>query len=483
MYLVESQHEEGVLWSGSDDGLVYLTRDGGENWDDVTPTGMPEGIVNSIEVSPHDPATAYIVLMRYKFNDLTPYVYKTKNYGASWQRIDAGISDPYTFVRVVREDRKVQGLLFAGTETGLYVSWNDGQSWEKVQLNLPVVPINDLTIQDNDLVAATAGRSFWILDDLASLQQGKNVLGGDMPFLFQPKPQYRFEGSTAADYTPGLGQNPMQGIAFDYYLPAKDDSLEFYVEILNEQGEVIRTYSNQEDKSFSSWPGGPPKPAVLPSEKGVNRFAWDLRRETLPAVDKVFVYGDYRGSKVGPGNYTIRMVVEEDTLVTTAELLPDPAVGASPEDFQIQQEMLIDIEGIIRDMNESVNDLRSARQQLATYQKLLNDREDASALVDTAKAIAEAITDWENKLIQPNQKTFQDVINFNNKLNAELMNLKSFVDGPFPKVTTGAKERFEDLSKQWQEFADQRDQLLTVQMKQFNEIYRQLNLPAIILDR
>mgnify|MGYP006268077277 CR=1 FL=1 len=483
MYLTESPHEEGVIWSGSDDGLVYLTRDGGENWQNVTPSGMPEGIVNAIEVSSHDPAKAYIVVMRYKFNDLSPYIYMTKDYGASWKRIDDGIRDPYTFIRVVREDRKVSGLLYAGSETGLYVSWDDGQNWEEVQLNLPVVAINDLTIQDNDLVAATAGRSFWILDDLGAFQQGKNIIGNDQSYLFEPKPQYRMEGSTATDYVAGLGQNPMQGIAFDYYLPEKDDSLEFSIEILDQSGNILRTYSNAVDESFASWPGGPPKPDVLPAEKGVNRFAWDLRRETLPAVDKVFVYGDYRGSKVGPGRYTIRMILKEDTLRTTARLLPDPAVGAKPSDFAEQQEILTEIEDIIGNMHESVNDLRSARQQLSTYQKLLEDRAEAQALLDTAAVIQEAITIWERKLIQPNQKTFQDVINFNNKLNAELMNLKTFIDGPFPMVTTGARKRFKDLRVQWQQFAEERDRILQVDMMRFNEMYRELKLPAIILDR
>ncbi|MEQ9022803.1 MAG: hypothetical protein RLN82_08605, partial [Pseudomonadales bacterium] len=163
-------HEKGVIWVGSDDGLVHITKDEGANWTNVTPKGLQEGIINSIEVSPHDPATAYITVMRYKFNDLTPLVFKTNDYGASWTKITNGYDDPNGFVRVVREDPKVKGLLYAGTETGLYVSPDDGANWSKLQLNLPIVPINDLTIRQNDLVAATAGRSFWLLDDLSAIQ-------------------------------------------------------------------------------------------------------------------------------------------------------------------------------------------------------------------------------------------------------------------------------------------------------------------------
>ena len=170
MYLVESPHEEGVLWAGSDDGLVHITRDGGQNWKNATPKGLGEGIVNSIEVSPHDPATAYVVVMRYKSMDLKPYVFKTTDYGQTWTKIVNGITDPHTFVRVVREDPKRKGLFYAGTETGLYISLNDGMNWQPFQLNLPVVPINDMIFQDNDLVVATAGRSFWILDDVGALQ-------------------------------------------------------------------------------------------------------------------------------------------------------------------------------------------------------------------------------------------------------------------------------------------------------------------------
>ncbi len=481
MYLVESPHEKGTLWAGSDDGLVHITRDGGENWSNVTPPGLPESIINSIEVSPHDPGTAYIAVMRYKFNDLTPHIYKTADYGASWTRINNGIEGAQTFVRVVREDPKVKGLLYAGTETGLYVSFDDGGFWQKLQLNLPVVPINDLIIQDSDLVAATAGRSFWVLDDLGAIQQTKGSFGGDSIAIYKPKDTYRLFGGSSDEFVPGWGQNPREGVTFDYYLSSEKDTVELMLKVIAD-GKTIRTYSNQENEDFKSWPGGPPKPQVLPSKKGINRFTWDFRKETLPSVEKVFSYGDYRGSTVGPGAYTLRLILQGDSVETKATIKADPRIAVSEEVYAIQQRVLSNIEGTIAEIHESVNTMRSARDQLKSYKSLLEGKEEAKDLIDTADAIIGKIDEWEKELIQPKQKTFQDVINYGNQLNAELMNLKSYIDQADPTVTKGATDRLRDLKSEWAEYATVRDQIISVEMKAFNDLYKSSGLPAIILD-
>ncbi|MGB5500515.1 MAG: glycosyl hydrolase, partial [Maribacter sp.] len=245
MYLVESPHEKGVLWAGSDDGLIHITKDGGQNWDNVTPPNLLEGIVNSIEVSPHDPATAYVAVMGYKSMDLKPYIFKTADYGTTWSKITSGITGEHTFVRVVREDKKRKGLLYAGTETGLFISLDDGQNWQHFQLNLPVVPINDLIIQDNDLVIATAGRSFWILDDVAAIQ---NIDTPKQPIkIFKPKDTYRIFGGSTDKPVPGLGQNPKSGVTFDYYLDKKADSLDLELEVMF-NGKLLRTITNKKPK-------------------------------------------------------------------------------------------------------------------------------------------------------------------------------------------------------------------------------------------
>lgn len=478
MYLVESPHEKGVLYAGSDDGLVHITKNGGESWVNITPPDLKEGIINSIEVSPHDAATAYITVMRYKFMDLDSYIFKTYDYGQTWTKITNGINGEHTFARVVREDKKQKGLLYAGTETGLFVSLDDGMHWQPLQLNLPVVPINDLAIQDNDLIAATAGRSFWILDDLGAIQN--SVAPVSQLSIVTPKPSYRIFNGSSDKPVQGLGQNPKSGVTFDYFLPKKLDTTELKLEVLS-GGKVIRTITNQPKKDFKSWPGGPPKPDVLPSLKGYNRFTWDFTKDQVPAVDKVFVYGDYKGARVAPGTYTLRLSTEGQTVETQATVLPDPKVDGTPMDYAEQQSVLNKIDETLTQMHDAVNQMRTAKTQLTGYKKLLKDNETAKPLLENGDKLLERITAWEEKLIQPNQKTFQDVINFRNQLNAEFMHLKGFVDVAEPKVTEGAKERLRDLLAQWKTYEDEKNAIVDDGMQAYNQLYKSLDIPAIIL--
>ena len=477
-YLVESPHEKGILYAGSDDGLIHITKNGGQNWENITPKNIPNGIINSIEVSPHDAATAYVVVMRYKSMDLKPYIFKTNDYGQSWTKIVNGFTDPHTFVRVVREDKKQKGLLYAGTETGLYISLDDGKNWQHFQLNLPVVAINDIYIQDNDLVVATAGRGFWILDDVSAIQNISRKKESIQ--IFKPKNTYRLFGGSASKFIPGLGQNPKSGVTFDYYLAEALDSLELKLEVL-ENNTVIRTITNKKPKAFKSWPGGPGKPAVLPYKQGYNRFTWDFNRKTLPAVDNVFVYGNYNGSSVAPGVYTLRLTLDKQVSETKVTILPNPKIEATTSDFKEQQSVLAQIENTIRDIHKSVNNMRSAKSQLKKYAKLLKENENTKALVGKGKSLINRIDTWEQNLIQPKQKTFQDVINFNNKLNAQLMHLKGYIDVEDPKVTQGAKERLQDLLADWNVYKDERNTIINVEMLNYNTLYKELGLPAIII--
>lgn len=479
-YLVESQHEEGVLWAGTDDGLLHITKDGGQNWTNVTPLGINDGIFNSIEVSPHNPATAYVVVMRYKSMDLNSYIFKTKDYGATWTKITNGIMGEHTFTRVAREDRKQKGLLYAGTETGLFISLDDGLNWQPLQLNLPVVPINDLTIQDNDLVAATAGRAFWILDDLATIQNITAPKG--KATIFKPKDTYLFFGGSSEKPVPGLGSNPISGVTFDYYLEEKLDSTELKLEVL-QNNNVIRTITNQKPKDFKSWPGGPSKPQVLPSKKGYNRFTWDFKKENLPSVDKVFVLGGYQGSAVAPGTYTLKLSMGDVSSETTVTVLPNPKVKGTPADYAEQQKILNTIESTVTDIHEAVNAMRSAKSQLKQYSDLLKDNEAAESLVKKGDSLTKRITQWEENLIQPKQKTFQDVINFTNRLNSQLLNLHGYVDAVEPKVTAGAKQRLQDLLGQWSGLKNEHDAIINTEMKEFNDLYKKLGIPAIILSQ
>ena len=476
--MVESKHEKGVLWAGSDDGLLHLTKDGGQNWANVTPPNIPDGIINSIEVSPHDAATVYVVVMRYKSMDLNSHIFKTNNYGQTWSRIVTGITGEHTFTRVVREDPKQKGLLYAGTETGLFISLNDGQNWQPFQLNLPVVPINDLVFQDNDLVAATAGRAFWILDDVAAIQNINSPK--ETVQVFKPKDTYLIFGGSSDKPRPGLGDNPKSGVTFDYYLAKNADSLDLKLEVL-QGGKLLRTYSNKKPKKFKSWPGGPSKPQVLPSKKGYNRFTWDFRRENLPAIDKVFVFGGDAGANVGPGTYTLKLTVDGMTSETDVNVLANPKINANPSDYDEQQALLEGIESALKSIQESVNAMRSAKSQLEGYAKLLKDKEEAKQLLEQGDSLVKRIVSWEENLIQAKQKTFQDVINYNNKLNAQMIHLKGYVDAAEPKVTKGAKQRWADLQKDWQVYEVERKAIIDEEMKAYNTMYKELGLPALLM--
>lgn len=475
--LVESQHEQGVLYAGSDDGLLHITKNGGESWTNITPNGIKDGIINSIDISQHNPGTAYIVIMRYKSMDLNSYVFKTNDYGQNWTKIVTGLNDPNGFARVVRADKKQQGLLYAGTETGLYVSNDDGAYWQRLKLNLPVVAINDLMIQDNDLVAATSGRGFWILDDLGALQNKRSY--SKAIEIITPKDTYRIFGGNSKAV--GQGQNPKSGVTFDYYLNKNVDSLELTLEVL-QNSEVIRTYTNKKDPSFKSWPGGPSKPQVLGSKKGVNRFTWDFRRDPLPSIHKVFIFGGLSGSRVAPGKYTLRMTLGDVVSETEATILPNPKVLSSSEDFVAQQKILVSIENTVKEMHESVNQMRSAKTQLTTYAKLLKNNTNTDTLIEKGEELLKRINRWEKNLIQAKQKTFQDVINFNNRLNAQLIQLKSYIDQANPKITKGAKERFDDLMNDWEVYKNERDTIINTEMKAYNVLFKTLNIPALILD-
>ncbi|PPK85650.1 photosystem II stability/assembly factor-like uncharacterized protein [Neolewinella xylanilytica] len=477
-YMIASPHQAGELWVGTDDGRVWVTRNEGGDWTEITPKNMGEKLVHAIEVSPTNPGTAYLAVTNYKFDDFTPEAYKTTNYGKSWESIGEGFGEE-EFVRVIREDPKRPELLYAGSERGLYLSFDGGESWEKPRFNLPDVPILDLAIRDNDLIVATSGRAFWVLDDLSALQQTAGTMPDDLT-LFEPKPTYRYTLSSGGGMEAGEGQNVASGVIFDYYLPTEMDTTEVTLAVLNANGAVIRQYSSQPKKG-KSWPGGPPAPTALPTQAGFNRFNWDLRRETLPAVDGIFVLGDYRGGLVAPGTYTLRLATPADTVTTKVDILADPNLGAKAQEFAAQEAILTDAEDAARDIHRSVTRLRRVRAQVKALNENLAETSGTDALVRKGKDIIQRITAWEENLIQPNQKTFQDVVNFPNRLNAEFMSLKSRVDGPVPVVTRGAKERLEELQTDWRNYRQVLDRIIDEDVAGYNATYRELQLPAIII--
>ncbi len=480
MYIAASPHEDGTIYVGTDDGLVHITRNEGQSWSAVSPAGLGEAIINSIDVSPHDPGTAYLVATKYKFDDHTPLIYKTSNYGVSWQRITGGIGAE-DFTRAVREDHKVKGMLYAATERGLYISFNDGSYWHKMDLNMPPVPLTDLAIKDNDLIAATAGRGFWILDDLSALQQSKGAFSNNA-MLYTPKPTIRYSsGGFGGIRFPNFGQNAPTGITLDYYLPSEPDSAGIGLTIYNKAGEKLRSYSSIKDKSIKPRPGGPPPPAVLPAKKGINRFTWDLRKETLSAVDRSFIFGDLRGHSVAPGNYKAVLTSSKDTVETAMTLLADPNWNISQGEFDEQQSMLNRIDQQVNDIHQSITSMRSAKSQLKQYQDLLADKDQYKELTTMGDSIMAHIDEWEQSLLQTKTKTQQDIVNFTSRLGAEFMFLKSYIDNHDPRLTAGAKERMQDLEQRWSEQKSQLQNIIDQELSEYNRLFKEQQVPAVIL--
>jgi len=479
MYVMESPLEKGVIWTGSDCGLVHVTTDGGKNWKNVTPQGLPESLINSIEVSPHQKGVAYVTATRYKFNDFAAYGYKTTDYGKTWVRINMGIQ-PDDFLRVIREDKVKPDLLYGGGERGFYISYNGGSNWQKMQLNLPNVPVTDLQIRDNDLVAATAGRAFWILDDLSALQQFSN---NKSLTLYKPKPSYKYAGGGLPGQTnPLMGTNAPGGVILDYFLPEAADTNEVKLEIFNSSGKLLRSINNKKDADFKPYPGGPSPKALLPANKGMNRFLWDMRGEQIPDVRGVFVYGDYRGQSAAPGKYRARLHFKGAVSEAELTVLADPNLNVDAKAWDEQQQFLSRIAEDITAMHAAVNTIRKARKQVESLNNNLKALPQHKALMDEGKTLVEKLDAWEKNIVETRITNFQDVINWPSKLNAEFFNLRGLAEGHDPRITDGMKKRLADLEGEWARYRKQYESDVRTAINNYNEKYKQAGVPAITIN-
>jgi photosystem II stability/assembly factor-like uncharacterized protein len=454
-YVVESPKEKGVIWAGSDDGLVQLTRDGGKTWSNVTPVGLKECLVNAIDVSAHDAGTAYIATTRYKFNDYTPSLYKTTDYGKTWTNISKGI--PYgAFTRVVREDEVRKGMLFAGTETGLYISWNGGATWQPIQLNLPITPITDLKIKGADLIVATSGRSFWILDDLAVLRQYKE--GNESFTLYKPEDAVignwgsnmstsdeDYEGTDAFE-----GVNPANGVVIYYHLPAIPDSVHLTLSISDANGKLVRTLSSKADDNFVKYPAGPSVDPLLTKKKGLNRFVWDMRYPTMSGAPTAYVEGSYRGHKASPGSHTMTLRYEGKEAKTDFKILPNPHYQTTSENYQAYHTFMLSMEESFNDMQRKLNELMKMREQLESVLKNMGDDEKYAAISKEGKALVKKMTAWDEDMIQRKSKAYDDVENFPNKFTANFLFLINQTESDIPRVNKSSRDRYAELMKEWQ---------------------------------
>jgi photosystem II stability/assembly factor-like uncharacterized protein len=525
----ESPVERGVLWAGSDDGLLHVSRDDGKNWKNVTPAAIrPFSLISIIEPSPHDAATAYVSVTRYKWDDFRPYLFKTTNYGRTWTKITNGIRDD-DFTRCIREDPTRRGLLYAGSETGVYVSFEDGRRWNRLGGNLPAVPIHDMVVKDSDLVLGTHGRSFWVLDDLSPIRQlaAETGLRGKAR-LFAPRPtirfrtdlgfpqpakvgkNYRMTGATIVTYRQiekptgekaqvniDAGQNPTEGVLVSYWLRTKPE------------GDVTLTFADAKGKTIRTFKSAPPEPKEakdseqkaltpeqkrseelkkarepkVPKEAGLNRFAWNMRYPDATRVEDDPTWESAEATLAGPvaapGQYRVILSVGGERHESAFQIRKDPRVGATEADFDAQFALRLRIRDKLSEVHDVVNAIRALRNQIEGWEKRAKDAGGAARIGRGAAALKRKIASVEDELIQVKAKSRQDTLNYPAKLNLKIGGLAMAVGSADFAPTRAMTDVFSDLSRRadaqirkWQEIA-RRD------VPAFDRLVRGSGVPAV----
>ena len=469
--LAESPRQEGIIWAGSDDGLIHITQDGGETWKNVTPTKFPKNLmINSIEADPFLEGGAYIAGTLYKEGNFKPYIYKTKNFGGYWELVTTGIDEEH-FTRVVRADPDRPGLLYAGTESGMYISFDDGDLWQDFQNNLPVVPITDLAIKDKNLIAATQGRGLWIIDDLTPIHQvnRRNIF---KPYhLFQPMDSYRMEGFQSKN-PKGAGQNHPGGVMVYYYLSEVDKETEVKLSFHEEDGTLIKEFSNKAEK----------KSEKLKIEEGGNRFVWNMRYDDALKFDgMIFWWASLSGPKAVPGTYVVKLSVGDDVQEQTFRILRDPRATTTTEDLQVQFDFLREIQSKVTEAHKTIEEIRDVRGQLDHYTKRLKSSPELEVLISKAEEIDSMMTMVEENLYQTKNRSPQDPLNFPVRLTNKLAHLNSIMSvGDYPPTYQAIalkEELTQMIDAQLAEFA----RIKEFELQEFNQMMKDYNVNAIIL--
>ncbi|MGH9740738.1 MAG: glycosyl hydrolase, partial [Candidatus Acidiferrum sp.] len=482
--LAESPIEKGLIWAGSDDGLVHVTRNGGQHWDNVTSKEFGDwSRVKSIDPSAHSAGTAYIALDRHQLDDFRPYFYKTADYGKTWTKITNGLPDN-SYSQVVREDPKHKGLLFAGTETGIYISFDDGGHWQSLKLNLPTTPVHDLTVKGDDLVAATYGRGFWVLDDIAPLRQMSAADESADVHLFQPSSAVRFRGpGFTLPATVPVGANPPAG-AIIYYSLKTAPKEQITLEVLDAHGKLIRKYSSKKTGAGLSPAeeefGFRRQSEALPAEAGLNRCVWNLQFESPTTVPGSVGWGGRpEGPLVVPGTYQIKLTVGGKTEEAKVEITKDPRVSTSQVDLEKQQEFALKISERVGAGDEAVNQIRSVRSQLDALKKRLTADPSAKGVVDDADALSKKISAVEAKIIQPKATSGEDALNYPIQVANQLAALQETVESADTAPTAASFAVFEVLNKRLDEQLAAWHELQSKDLASLNAAIQKAHIPAI----
>src|SRR6184192_3540306 len=418
--LAESPLQQGLLWAGTDDGLIHVTRDDGQTWHNVTPKDMPEwSMVSIIEPSPHEADSAYAAIDRHKLDDLKPLIYRTHDSGKTWTRIVSGIPEG-AYVRSVREDPQKKGLLYAGTELGVYVSFDDGGHWQPLQLNLPVAPVHDLVVKDEDLVVATHGRSFWVLDDLTPLRQVNTQSAQADVILYQPQTALRLHYPEEFDKRQPVGDNPPPGAIIDYYFKTAPKE-EVSLEILDASGKVVRRLSSKEKKEGEQppeWPDRVERVKTIPANEGMNRFAWDLRYDDPIQIPGAFYSGNGpKGPLALPGDYQVKLTVGGKSQSAPLHLVIDPRTKGQEPALQKQFSLATQVNDRMSQLHQAVNEIRDLRSQIQNLHKRFGDDQRLKPALAAADDLDHKMSEVEQKLIQVNMKGSEANLAFPNMLN------------------------------------------------------------------
>jgi len=472
----ESGLEKDLLWTGSDDGIISVSKDAGKNWENVTPPEAGKWMMwNCVETDPFKKGTAYFVGTKYKSDDFAPYIFKTEDYGKSWKKITSGINNMH-FTRVMRSDKKREGLLYAGTEYGMYISYDGGANWNSFQLNLPVVPITDMTIKDNDLVIATQGRAFWVLDDLTIIQQKDINISNKNLHVFPVNDAYRLEGGGrrggrrgAAAIEPNTGENPLAGSVINYYLKNVNDSSKVSITIFDKVGKPIKTFSKTAKETSDK----------LDFNEGMNQFAWDMNYPPAEKTDGMILWNGGIGSvKASPGKYSARIRFNKDSVDIPFAIKGDPIYKMSDEDYDTQVGFLLQLRDKFSEVQKGIMNIRTVRTQINDF----TGRMDAKANKDIkqmADSVIKQLTTVEEALYQTKSKSGQDVLNFPIRLNDKLAGLYGVAASGQNTPSTQVREAFADLGGQADVQLSKLKMIMENDVKQLNKMINEKQIPVI----
>jgi len=459
----ESTLEPGVIWTGSDDGLIHVSTDHGSTWTDVTPKDSPKlNMMNCIDIHPTQKGGAYVAATHYKFGDYQPYIYKTTDYGKTWKKIVNGIEDHH-YTRAIRADPVRPGLLYAGTEWGMYISWDDGEQWQKFQLNLPITSIRDLHIKDDNLIAATHGRSFWMIDDLGPLRQlNKDVLSSGH-HLFAPKPAYRMAQSGGWG-TPNyrlVGENHPNGVLFNFFVKDYDKEQEVSLIVKDVHGNTIQTFSSKAKE----------KKQQLKIKKEENRFVWDMRYMGFKEFPGMVLYSSpNNGPKAVPGSYTAELVIGDDISSTTFEIAKDPRLPNTQEDYEDQLEFLLEVRDKVSLAHQAMIDIQSVRDDIEFFDKKWKDNPELDEVLNKARQLEKDMSIIETNIHMTKNQSRQDPLNYGIRINNRLAFLLADQQrGDYPP-TDQAIEVKNAITQELHNELEKLDQLLDERLFEINDL-------------